>query len=78
MVFTAAGIGANLVHLQSAALVQPSAQAWVLVPIGAGLTLMLTGVAEHLRAQGRTFIFVTRLWQGAALYLCLSIGLAVL
>ena len=70
MLWTSVGVGLNLVFLQAASFTP--AGPLVLIPIFAGLALMLSGLFEHIRRGGRGMIFVDRAWMGSMLYLALS------
>jgi hypothetical protein len=50
----------------------------VLIPIGAGLLIGLSGLVSHIRRHGRDMVIVDRIFSGALAYLALSAGCSAL
>jgi hypothetical protein len=78
MLATGIAITLNLAFLQADAHWGAMRGQLVLVPIGAGLLIGLSGLVSHIRRHGRDMVIVDRIFSGALVYLALSVGCTAL
>jgi hypothetical protein len=74
MLATAVAISLNLAFLQADAYTGAMRAPLVLIPIGAGILIGLSGFVSHIRRHGRDMVIVDRIFSGAIAYLALSAG----
>ena len=78
MLATGIAITLNLAFLQADAHWGTMRGQLVLIPIGAGLLISLSGLVSHIRRHGRDMVIIDRIFSGALVYLTLSAGCTAL
>jgi drug/metabolite transporter (DMT)-like permease len=78
MLLSSVAVGLNLIFLEAASAFEAPLGWLVLIPIFAGLAVIVSGFVENRRRHGRDLVILNRLWAGSVLYLALSALLCLL